>query len=279
MQGHVAQALALTCVCNAVLRGRDASDFWPSADVFKYTRLCEFRDVSGGGDVLVAADPLAWFATLGGNCRGLRLHNTPRPRGPQQSIPIKERESVGFVGGGPAWLIEAVGETASVLWQGFDRLGDRDDPEQKIWLTAYLRTGESPSLDATVVSLPLMAAELDAALADAEALAVEMKHDMPELGWDAVFGEARAALKADNPTPPYYALDAFADLSLEQRRLWSCVVTGWVFGGMGSWNDMAQDTANAADYERVSERLFRALCDGVCALANSTYSGASSGLS
>lgn len=279
MQGNTAQALALTCVGNAALRGRDASNFWPGADVFKHSKRCEFRDVSRGGDVLVAVDPSAWFAMLRGKYRGLRLHTAPRPRGPQQSIPIEERESVGFAGGGPAWLIEVVGETNSVLWQGFDRLGDRDDPDQKIRLTAYLRRGESQSLDATVVSLPLMAAELDAALADAQAFAVEMKRDMPELAWGAVFSEARAALNADNPIPPYYALDAFTDLSLEQRRLWLCCVQGWVFGGMGSWNDMVPEEAHAAGYERISERLFRALCDGVCALANSTYSGASSGLS
>ena len=274
MQGSIAQALAITCVGNAVLRGRDPERFWPEADVFQFTKLCEFRDVGDNGDILVAADPLAWFELLRGRCRGLRLHHAPRPRGPGQSIPISERQSVGFVGGGPAWLIEAVGETRATLWQGHDRIGDRADAAQKIWLTAYLRAGEIDPLDATRVLLPLIASELSEALREAEALAVRLKPHMG-LEWDAVFREARAALTAENPAPPYYALDGFVDLDLEQRRLWLCCVKSWVFGGMGSWNDFSPPQAEAAAYERVSERLFQALCDAISALANSTYAGAS----
>ena len=193
MQGNIAQALALTCVGNAFLRGRDVSRFWPDADVFKYARACEFRDVGDKFDILIAADPTVWFETLAGRCAGLRLHNAPRPRAPNQSIPISERQSVGFVGGGPAWLIEEVGDNSARLWQGFDRLGDRDDPERKIWLTAYLRTGETQPLDATRAALPLVASELDGALEDAQALAGRLKDSFgPD--WERVFGQARASL-------------------------------------------------------------------------------------
>ena len=48
---------------------------------------------------------------------------------------------------------------------------------------------------------------------------------------------------------------------------------------MGSWSDLGASDELKDDYNRLSEQLFGALCDGVCALANSTYSGASSALS
>src|SRR5262245_28631831 len=103
-----------------------------------FSKSCDFRVVDEKSDRQIAADPLAWFETLRGACKGLRLHNMPRPRGPGQTIPVEERMMVGFVGGGPAWLIEAVGEGRSQIWQGYDRLGDRNDPDRKIWLNTYL---------------------------------------------------------------------------------------------------------------------------------------------
>lgn len=34
---------------------------------------------------------------------------------------------------------------------------------------------------------------------------------------------------------------------------------GWVFGGMGSWNDIGFDGAEGQEYNRVSEQLFRVI--------------------
>ena len=71
MQGPIAQALALTCVGNAYLRGEDVAGFWPDASVFRFSKSCDFREVDGDRDELIAADPLAWFETLRSR-RGLR---------------------------------------------------------------------------------------------------------------------------------------------------------------------------------------------------------------
>jgi hypothetical protein len=43
----------------------------------------------------------------------------------------------------------------------------------------------------------------------------------------------------------------------------------WVFGGMGSWNDVSFD-AKPGEYERVSEQLHRALLQGILAGANAS---------
>lgn len=265
MQGPIAQALALTCVGNAFLRGRDVSGFWPDASVFRFSKACDFRRVEGERDELIAADPLAWFATLHA-CHGLRLHSAPGPRGPQQSIPINERESVGFVGGGPAWIIEAVGSERSTLWQGYDRLGDRNDPQHKIWLNTYLMSGETTPQTHAQMVLQEAARNLDEALREIETVAAAIAP-----AWSENFSSARRVLSADEPDAGYHAdIADYATFGTEQRQILGAVSAGWVFGGMGSWNDMVPPEAHAMDYERVSERHFRALIDAICALANAT---------
>ncbi len=272
MQGNIAQALALTSVGNAFLRGRDVASFWPDASVFTFSKSCDFRVVDDRGDRLIAPDPLAWFETLRAECKGLRLHNATRPRAPGQSILVEERMMVGFVGGGPAWLIEAVGAERSQIWQGYDRLGDREDPERRIWLNTYLLEAETTPQDEAPRDLSVASQEVQASLAEIEELAERVKGMMTN-DWGPVFRSAREALGAADPRAPYYEIGDFADFDLAQSRLYVACVKGWVFGGMGSWNDMVPPEAHAAGYEEKSERLFRALCDGVCALANSTYDG------
>jgi hypothetical protein len=272
MQGPIAQALALTAVGNAALRGADVAAFWPDAAVFHFSRACEFRRVDLSGDRLIAADPLAWFETLRGVSSGLRLHNTPRAPEPGQTLPVEECMLVGFVGGGPAWIIEAVGAERSTLWQGFDRLGDRTDPNQKIWLHAYLLVGETAPQDFSAAPLTVMTEALFDVLEEIEALARIIKAE----SFAECFRAAREALatKQIAPSPIMDDFTRYAGFDLAQQRMLQAIGQAWVFGGMGSWNDIVAPTEHAADYDRLSEQLFRALNDAICALANSTYSGA-----
>ena len=266
MQGPIAQALALTCVGNAYLRGEDVAGFWPDASVFRFSKSCDFREVDGDRDELIAADPLAWFETLRSR-RGLRLHTAPRPRGPQQTIPISERQSVGFVGGGPAWIIEAAGAERSALWQGYDRLGDRNDPQQKIWLNTYLRSAETLPATHRQMTLPDASRALNQALVEIETMA-----RLVAPAWSETFIAAREILNTEKPDAGYYSdIADCARFSAEQRQMLGAVSAGWVFGAMGSWNDIGAPEGQVGEVERVSEELFRALIDAICALANSTF--------
>jgi hypothetical protein len=274
MQTSILQALALTMVGNASLRGWDVAGFWPDAALFRYSRTCDFRRLEGDADLEIASDPMAWFATLKGSSSGLRLHNAIRERGPGQSLPAPDRMLVGFVGGGPAWIIEAVGAKSSKLWQGHDRIGDAKDRERKIWLHTYLLQGETAAQEFSRASLKQTEATLTPILADIEALAVKIEAER----FAAEFRRARRALEGndDRALAPYADFTRWAEFGLEQRRLLQALLSAWVFGGMGSWNDTGPRADELKpDYERLSEALFQALCDGVCALANSSYAGAS----
>ncbi|MFZ2031981.1 MAG: hypothetical protein WAU68_16840 [Vitreimonas sp.] len=268
MQGPIAQALALTCVGNSFLRGRDVSGFWPDASVFRFSKTCDFRWVEGERDQLIAADPMAWFETLRAEgCKGLRLHHAPRARGPKQTIPAPDRMLVGFVGGGPAWPIEQVGGGSPVLWQGFDRVGNPRDADGKIWLNTYLHQGETVPQNLRALSMLEITSSLAPVLAEIATLAAKLEEER----FAKRFRSARVVLEASEPAGPSSDFVHYAPLDAMQLKLLNTVETTWVFGGMGSWNDVGAPEELKADYERLSEALFALCCDAICAIANATY--------
>ena len=78
------------------------------------------------------------------------------------------------------------------------------------------------------------------------------------------------------PTPP---VRDFAALAVRFRSaLAECLLdacqSAWVFGGMGSWNDLAFDGEAQAEYERTSQTLVLTLTDVIQAAANASSSAA-----
>jgi len=59
-------------------------------------------------------------------------------------------------------------------------------------------------------------------------------------------------------------------LSEEAAVLLDACQTAWVFGGMGSWNDLWFEGEDQGIYERVSERLFEAVNAGIEQAATSS---------
>jgi hypothetical protein len=57
--------------------------------------------------------------------------------------------------------------------------------------------------------------------------------------------------------------------SSEARRLISGAAAAWVFGGMGSWNDIwFKDKGLQSEYNRVTEELYAAVSDGIGTAVN-----------
>ena len=175
---------------------------------------------------------------------------------------------VGLVGGGPRWLIEPVYDDFSELWEGFDRLGDKNAPDKKIWMSAYVLLGEAEAPARVEANVQAASAALRAALVDIEALARRLE----QTSFAEAFVGARAALDGETTG---VALDFLqhADLEPDATRLLFAIGRGWVFGAMGSWNDLAVEPSLKAAYDATSEALFRALNAGVLAVANSSYRG------
>lgn len=258
------QCMCLVAAGNAALRGADLGRFWPDAAIFRWTERIEFVVPTGEDQFdVVATDPLQWFEGLKGGCDGLRLHTAPM--NPSQRFGhLSERTMAGFVGGGPRWLIEVVDANASVLWEGFDRTGDRMAPDRRIWRTAYIRQNETQRLDAAADT------DVSGAINELRAVLAEIQPLAQTLGvahFAEMFANAHAALDA-RPDP---TRDLGAPLAPAAQRLIAAAMQASVFGGMGSWNDIVPVEAYSADYERLSEALFQALQRAVLTAANSTF--------
>lgn len=268
MQTNILRSIALVVVGNAALAGRDVSAFWPGAALWRHYKHTDFLIARGGDEYIpVAPDPLTWFAKLKAmGCKGLRLHTAPMEQR-EGVAPQKERMLVGMVGGGPRWLIEAVQPARAEIWEGFDRLGDRNDPEQRIWRGAYLMLGATERQDDAGSDVLGADAEVRAALIAVEALA----RGIPGAPFAHEFANALDALDGAAPTDPSLDFLNLTDLGADARRVLAAAAQGWVFGAMGSWNDVGVGEDLSARYEETSEALFLALQRAATAVANSSY--------
>jgi hypothetical protein len=271
MQGPVENALMIVCAGNAFLRGDDVGGFWPDAQTFKFLELCEFRLPPPSGEdadeyPLLAPDPMAWFASLRPWSRGLRLHCVPRPRAANQTTDTPDRMLVAFVGGGPRWLIEAVGDGRSEVWEGFHRIGDQKAADGRIWRCTHVKQGEINPDDVDPPNLMIVIRLLREVLVEIEAYARAEKLD----GFADCFARASHALKAEDVEDYPWSADVLRWTGFHKMQLrWlQAIKHAWVFGGMRSWNDIG---GKGEVYEELSERLYNTLNATTAALANSTY--------
>jgi hypothetical protein len=269
MQGSLHQALALTASGNAFLQGWEIGPFWPENDAFVFCREVRFVEEGPKAPSTIAADPALWLERLAARGAGLNLRIVPRndPR-------ISDMMSIALANHGPRLLIEAmVPGRASTYWEPYWEVIDPDDrsPDRKPWLVTY-SCAPNRSFAEWPAERPLGKIESDIAellerLTDfAERAAPE--EAMP--GWVENFRNARAALdrtaewQGSNPAPPGF-------LSPEALRLLHVARAGWVFGGMGAWNDGAYWGSAKAEGDRLSEALFALLNEAVASVANSGF--------
>ena len=178
--------------------------------------------------------------------------------------PLSQHLAAAFAGGG-AGAILAPGSRTSTLWRAAWGVTDRDAPDRRIWSATY-RYREvdvapvRPGVDAT-------AERLVEALKAARAFAAEMSLDH----WASWFAEALSQWEEPGRTPKFHA-DLFPAGLFDDRavRLASMAQSSYVFGGMGSWNDLAFDgAAERRIYADVSSELYAAMLEGFVAAVNS----------
>lgn len=264
MHGPVAQCVALVCHANAVLGGRHGVWFHGNSTARYCDRIAFVGEGPNGEAAILADRPDAWFVYLarGGFAR-LRL-----ARAPQNRPLLSDRMSSGFVGGGEIWTMEASragGEGES--WQGFWQVWDQKARDQRIWRVTYVRG--AAHVQGASDTLAAARAELAEALDDIHAFAERNRCG----GFVDCFARARDALAAAPGTERGFHADLAPEGMLGAGALAvldACQHAG-VFGGMGSWNDQAFDGAESEAYERVSDRLFRAVNRAIAAAANESF--------
>jgi hypothetical protein len=265
----MAQAAALTIFGNDVLRGYPRDDFWPASTVFRFCKDVRFQTLHGDpdapGERLFAVSPTQWMSRLAdAGTVGLLIHHVAGDD-PQ----ISDRLSVGLVGGGRRWLIETRQRHQSDIWEARWDVGTRDDPDRKIWNVAYYRVGSSVAhMPLQVRSLPLLQRDLRITLSGIEAFASRNQLT----GFAKNFRDAIDILASEEPLSGVHHSDLAptAGTSLEAKQLLGAVQAAWVFGGMGSWNDLGFKGQDQHDYEQLSDELFSLLNQATCSAVNSS---------
>jgi hypothetical protein len=272
LQGTIAQAVALAIFGNDIIRGYSRENFWPDSTVFKFCKVVRFVALSGEAtkptESPFAEDPMQWISRLRdeGTTR-LRLHAVAHnDRG------ISDRMSVGFVGGGGRWLIETQQARVSDVWQARWQVVNKDDPDQKIWEVAYFRIDQGRShIPLQTKSLTALRQDLMTVLSKIEAFAARQKLEH----FAGVFRKARGLLSSDHPLAETYHSDLAPTpaMPLEAKQLLGAVQAAWVFGGMGTWNDLGFDGDDQRESDALSGELFLLLNQALCSAIN-TASGA-----
>jgi len=255
MDMNLMRDVVLTAAGNAAIAHVPKRPPWPDYVGFAFQRDCVFSDKD---KVVLASDPNAWIESLRSRCSGLWLHCVPRAG--------DDRLNSAFLGGGPRWIIEAVQQGGSELWEGEDRIEKPDAPDRRIYRVTYTRIATGWTRPRPNLRISGVKAAIDSAVAAVETFARdEAAHFVP------FFSRARAELHDAEVAPSADHLEEFAELGLEARQLWAAITSAYQFGGMGSWNDRSYEGEKGGQYDAISQALFDALNAGIEAVANSTF--------
>ena len=270
MQGSIAQVVALASYGNAFLRGPADFDrnFYLPNSTFKFCEKIDFVGIRRDGvqwkETPFAPDPIAWFGAIRDEgVVGLRMIY-----GPSGEKKTSDRRMVGFVGGGGRWLIEAVGSGSSDWWEGRWRVGDRNREDKRIWRVTYGRIATGQFLRSEPVeSLSHLHDELESCL---RAIA-EFAHSQSLDEFAKAFESGLGRLSSEKPYDGLHHPDVapLQLLPLSAHQLLGAAQAAWVFGGMGSWNDMSFKGDVQSRYDELSERLYQLLNRAIVAATNS----------
>lgn len=269
MLGPTAQLVALACYFNGHARGMAVAPFFPTNST---CQSCESIHFLRQQTLLLGQPPVwnvlektpdEWFAREVRPGRNARLvyQRVDDPRFPS-------RLSAGFAGGGGRWLLALRARGRSDLWEAFWEVGDQQRANQRNRRVRYCLVAENvkqemPKLRAVEALFP----EFRRNLGDLLAFAEEQDLD----GFAGCFRKAIKCLSANDPFAEVYHKDLapFGFLILPERQLLAACQAAWVFGGMGSWNDMTFDGKEQVRYERLSASLLALLNEGICVSTNS----------
>jgi hypothetical protein len=271
MNGCTSQLVALACHLKGALRSGPGSPFFPNNRSCSRCESVRFlrqrpRSLTLGIRTwsVVGRTPDEWFAWAIKNRFEeviLRHESTDNPHFP-------DRMSTAFVGGGGIWSLQLRRGDRTEAWFASWLAASKQPMGQGVWRVVY-RGVRRARFNSPVEDLSLLAAELSAILSVIEGFA--SLHDPPAFA--KCFRQAQGRLASENPLDTDFLRDLAPAglLSLTSQRLLAAAYAAWVFGGMGSWNDLGSFEGSAqVEYDTLSQRLFDTLNRVICAATNAT---------
>jgi hypothetical protein len=266
MNHPIAQFVALTCYATAALLGRTVPDFFPRNSTCRFCDSVEFVRPARHGLVdvptgRVANTPDAWFGHLKATAvSGVRLSRA------LSGFP-KLASIVAFV---EAWNMEAVQRDGrSARWTSRWEVWNQKAPKRRIWRVCYSRGVEQRASASSATPLAPLVDGLRLVLGDIHGFAKRNKLG----GFTDSFARAIETIDSRGQKLHGYHRDLAPEGCLP--ALATCLLdacqSAWVFGGMGSWNDLGFHGTAQAEYTQVTKRLRFTVCEVIEAAANASF--------
>lgn len=271
MVENLSQRIALVTYGNNFLRNGKLPASFPEHRTFNFCNKVDFRIFERPFFFMkqkekpIASNPVEWFEyLLNSGCKSLRVHFKSSA---DQSF-AKDYKLAGLIGGGGSWFIEAVYMGFSNIWIDRWEVTEKDDPDRKIWAVKYAKVySEVPTIDEQIPQEKTKT-ELNIILNEIEKFAFSHHLDY----WGNQFSQAKAELISDTPGNSDYMKELIPteNYSLTARQLLFASCSAWVFGAMGSWNDLGFNTDEEnKEYESLTESLFDKVNRAIISSVNS----------
>jgi hypothetical protein len=270
MNGPIAQIVAMTCHLNAALREGKRHLFFPGNSTCQFCESITFRTHALPLPALgrwsgVWRTPEDWFDWA----INQKFQRAALFRQSTDLAQFPDRMSAAFVGGGGQWLLGVQKGDVLQLWAPRWRVANQNAPDRRIWRVAYVAVGKN-AWQIPTGDLSQVAADFAAALMVVEQFASKQGLDF----WAERFRNALACLISDDPM----GLASLKDLApvglldLPALQLLAASQSAWVFGGMGSWNDLLFDGEDQVRYDVISQQLFDVVNQAICCATNAVLS-------
>ena len=206
-----------------------------------------------GSSKKIASDAGAWISTLlDSEAKGVLLLFMDTK---QHGLP--DHITSAFVGGGSHWMVIVKYHDTNHLYS-FEGRNSGSLKDQFVLLDREFPNQTSTS---TVADSRI---RIDNVLESLVDFARSHEHSSH---WAAIFENAKRVLNESTPGNPDFIPSGI--YSLDSHRLIEAAFQSWVFGGMGSWNDLAFNAADQERYMTLSDDLYKSICTAIIAGVNS----------
>jgi hypothetical protein len=261
LDGQLAQLAALVAHGNHWLAGeRSEARSVAAGSTFQYVNDVTFALTTGRfrQRTISSADPAAWLEGLADR-KVASLWLDPRPI---LDGPLPQHMAAAFANGAPSSVL-AHGPRAE-RWVAVWTVGRPGATDNRIWDVRYLgwpdRAGLGELLDVETARTRLVAEVIGAR---------DLAARFGWSDWARWFDEALASGESTVPVARWHDDVLPGSAALTRRQLFALASGSYVFGGMGSWNDLAPtEPQDEAEYRLVTERVYSAVVDAVAASVN-----------
>jgi hypothetical protein len=264
MTGILAQTITITSYGNEYLRTGKYTNFYLQNSSFQHCNSVDFIAIrkknifTAKKEAIIANNPTEWFTLLKKNdCKKLRLYNHTEQK--------DDPKLAGLVGGSGNWFIECIYDSYSDFW--ISNWSHDENLKDKPWIITYRKA---------VAKQPTINLQFD--LRDVREKLKTILEQITEFAfketaenWGQIFEKAKNTLESKSPETDFYHNDLIVldNYALENRQLLMSASKAFVFGGMGSWNDIwFENEETQQEYNTLSSGLYRMMIKTIVSSVN-----------